>query len=28
MTVRGEARVLPEALEVTWERITGALNSR
>ena len=28
MTVIGETRVLPEALEVTWERITGALNSK
>jgi hypothetical protein len=28
MTVTGETRVLPEALEVTWERIRGALENR
>jgi ATP adenylyltransferase len=28
VTVIGESRVLPEALEVTWERIKGALTSK
>jgi ATP adenylyltransferase len=28
MTVTGESRVLPEALEETWRRIKGALNNR
>jgi ATP adenylyltransferase len=27
LTTAGETRVLPEALEVTWEKIRGALDS-